>query len=54
MNFEEAITRAAELAEAILDEVASAHQDWARVAEWARELAELASGLASAPPAAPG
>lgn len=54
MSYEDAIARAAELAEDILDEVASATQDWKRVASWARELAELASRLASSSPGGEG
>lgn len=49
-NCEDAIVRAAELAEDILEEVARATQDWSRVAAWARELAELAAELAAPPP----
>lgn len=53
-NYEDAIMRAAELAEDILEEVARATQDWSRVAAWARELAELATELAALPPGGKG
>lgn len=53
-NYEDATVRAAELAEDILEEVARATQDWSRVAAWARELAELAAGLAAPPPGGSG
>lgn len=43
---DEPAPEAADLAERILDEVTAAEQDWCLVAGWARELAELAAGMA--------
>jgi hypothetical protein len=53
-DYEDAVARAAGLAEDILEEVASATQDWTRVAAWARELMELAAELAGSPPGGTG
>lgn len=36
------VTRAAELAELIVDAVAHSDQDWPQIATWARQLAALA------------
>lgn len=44
---EDLTTRAADLAERILDEVSSANQDWGAVARCARELADLAGRVAA-------
>jgi DNA-binding transcriptional ArsR family regulator len=41
MSDEQLTARAAELAERILDEVSSSHQDWRTIASWAGELAAL-------------
>ncbi|MGI8594419.1 MAG: hypothetical protein ACR2ML_08685 [Solirubrobacteraceae bacterium] len=49
MTCEDPTSRAADLAERILDEVSSIHQDWQLVAACARELADLAEGVADAP-----
>jgi hypothetical protein len=46
---EDPIARAADLAEAILDAVSSAQQDWRLIGQWARELAELAARAAHEP-----
>jgi len=47
MAAEDPTTRAADLAERILDEVSSADQNWRVVARCARELAELADRAAN-------
>lgn len=48
MSIEDPTTRAADLAERILDEVSSQDQDWSIVAICARELAELADSTREA------
>lgn len=52
MASEDPTTRAADLAELILDEVSSVDQNWRVVARCARELAELADR--AAPPSGAG
>ncbi len=47
MSPEDPTSRAADLAELILEQVSSAEQDWHLVAVLARELAELAAYAAS-------
>lgn len=47
MSSSDPTSRAADLAERILDEVSSAHQDWHVIAASARELADLAETVSS-------
>ena len=54
MAHEDPTTRAADLAERILDEVSSADQNWLVVARCARELAELADRAAHRGASGPG
>ncbi|TMK38750.1 MAG: hypothetical protein E6G56_13210 [Actinobacteria bacterium] len=51
MTLPDPTRRAADLAERILDEIASADHDWSLVARFARELARVAE--AASDPAAP-
>lgn len=44
MNSDEAIRRAADLGELIVDEIASPDQDWSKIAAWAEQLAAIARG----------
>jgi len=46
---EDPTSRAADLAEQVLDEVSSLHQDWQLIAACARELANLADSVADRP-----
>jgi hypothetical protein len=50
MTENDSTTAAADLAEKILDEVSSAEQDWPRIAQWARELVEVAELATASPP----
>ncbi|MBX5470423.1 MAG: hypothetical protein IRZ21_11050 [Thermoleophilaceae bacterium] len=47
MNDPDLTADAADLAERIVDEVSRAEQDWAKIAAWARRLAELAEEVAA-------
>lgn len=49
MTYEDPTSRAADLAERILDEVSSIHQNWQVVAACARELADLADSVSRGP-----
>ena len=53
MTADEPIPAAAELAERILDVVSSPNQNWSQVAAMARELADLAEGVARGHPRSP-
>ena len=48
MTDEDLVARAAELAERILEEVTSIHQDWCTISALARALTALADSAASA------
>jgi hypothetical protein len=54
LSSQDPIHEAADLAERILDEVASVDQDWSTIAGLARELAEFADRAAGRPHPPPG